>query len=319
MKKSSTLKNMRKAKRQRTLYQALGSVILAIYLVIALNVTAGVSANRECTGLRIAVNDTTSLKFVTAPELAKELGTLPLDVNGVKINSINTDSIERFLSSIDNIEKVNVLRLTDGTVLITVDPLHPVARVFDKDRSYYINRTGKRISANARYHIDVPVIQGHFTDSLFPPEKIVPLLDYITSDSLWNSLISMIKVDKSNDVILVPIVRGQVINFGTPDDFKSKFHRLERMYAEVMPVKGWNYYDTISVKWNRQIVATRRQKRLDKPKFIEEDDDEETDIATMIAGDGVAPGQVKAGVKAKDDKQIPASVINNVKEKSPAQ
>ena len=129
----------------------------------------------------------------------------------------------------------------------------------------------------------------------------------------------MIKVDKSNDIILVPIVRGQVINFGTPDDFKSKFHRLERMYAEVMPVKGWNYYDTISVKWNRQIVATRRQKRLDKPKFIEEDDDEETDIATMIAGDGVAPGQVKAGVKAKDDKQIPASVINNVKEKSPAQ
>lgn len=29
-----------------------------------------------------------------------------------------------------------------------------------------------------------------------------------------------------------------------------------------MPVKGWNYYDTVSVKWNGRVVATRRTKRL---------------------------------------------------------
>lgn len=298
-------------KRRRTIFQAVAAVALALYLIIALNVTAGVSAERECTGLRIAVNDTASLKFVTATELAHELGELPVKVRGMRIKDIDTDSIERFLTAIDKIEKVNVLRLTDGAVLITVDPLHPVARVFDKNKSYYINRTGKRISANARYHMDVPVVQGNFNDTLFPPEKIVPLLDYITADSLWNSLISMVKVDKANDIILVPIIRGQVINFGAPDNFENKFNRLERMYAEVMPVKGWSYYDTISVKWNGQIVATRRNKKLDQPKFAADDEDEETDIAAMMVGDGIAPGQVKAGVKAKNDKPIPAAKVNN--------
>ncbi|MDE5744682.1 MAG: cell division protein FtsQ/DivIB [Paramuribaculum sp.] len=310
MKKTGTA-NRIKAKKRRTIIRAVVAVALAIYLVLALNVTAGVSAERKCTGIRIAVNDTASLKFVTATELARELGTLPADARGMRILDIDTDSIERFLGAIDKIEKVNAIRLTDGAVLVTVDPLHPVARVFDGDKSYYINRTGKRISANARYHIDVPVIQGHFTDSLFPPEKVVPLLDYITADSLWNSLVSMVKVDRANDIILVPIVRGQVINFGSPDNFKNKFNRLERMYAEVMPVKGWSYYDTISVKWNGQIVATRRHKKLEQPKFIEEDDDEDTDIGAMMVGNGIAPGQVKAGIEAKNDKPIPAAKVEN--------
>ena len=311
MKKNGTANRVKAAKRRRTIIRAVVAVALAVYLVLALNITAGVSAERKCTGLRIAVNDTASLKFVTATELARELGTLPADARGMKILDIDTDSIERFLESIDKIENVNAIRLTDGAVLVTVNPLHPVARVFDGDKSYYINRNGKRISASARYHIDVPVIQGHFTDSLFPPEKIVPLLDYITADSLWNSLVSMVKVDRSNDVILVPIIRGQVINFGSPDNFKNKFNRLERMYAEVMPVKGWSYYDTISVKWDGQIVATRRHKKLEQPKFVEEDDDEDTDIGAMMVGDGIAPGQVKAGIKAKNDKPIPAAKTEN--------
>ena len=294
--------------RRRTAIQALVAVCLAMYLVVALSVTNGASADIRCTGLKIAVNDTASLKFVTAAELSRELGTLPANARGMRIMDIDTDSIERLLNSIDKIENANAVRLTDGSVLITVDPLHPVARVFDSHGSYYINRSGKRISADARYHIDVPVIQGNFSDSVFPAGKVLPLVDYISRDSLWNSLVSMIKVDSHSDILLVPIVRGQVINFGTPDNFDSKFMRLRRMYSEVMPVKGWSYYDTISVKWNGQIVATRRQKKLPAPKYAADEDSETPDINTMLAGDNVQPGQVKPGVKAKNDKPIPAAV-----------
>lgn len=311
MKRSGSSDRKGKAIKLRTVIQAAVAIVLAVYLLLALNITGGVSAERKCTGLRIAVNDTASLKFVTATELARELGTLPADVMGMRLRDIDTDSLERYLESIDKIENVNVIRLTDGAVLVTVNPLNPVARIFDGDKSYYINRSGKRISASARYHIDVPVIQGNFNDSLFPPQKVVPLLDYIASDSLWNSLVSMVKVDRSNDIILVPIIRGQVINFGSPDNFKDKFDRLERMYAEVMPVKGWSYYDTISVKWDGQIVATRRHKKLEQPRFIDDDEDEDTDIGAMMVGDGIAPGQVKAGVKAKNDKPIPAAKNDN--------
>ena len=86
--------------RRRTAIQALVAVCLAVYLVVALSVTNGASADIRCTGLKIAVNDTASLKFVTAAELSRELGTLPANARGMRIMDIDTDSIERLLNSI---------------------------------------------------------------------------------------------------------------------------------------------------------------------------------------------------------------------------
>lgn len=293
--------------RRGSVIPGLVSIGLAVYLVIALIFATRAGAERTCTGLRIAVNDTASFRFVTPGELAHELGDLPASATGMRLTDINTDSIEQLLAAIDKIEDAKVVRLSDGEVLITVNPMHPVARIFDGNSSYYINRQGKRISASARYHVDVPLILGHFDDSVFSPLRILPLVDYIAADSLWNSLVSMIKVDSPTDILLVPIVRGQVINFGEPKDFESKFSRLRRAYTEILPVKGWNFYDTISVKWGGQIVATRRHKQLARPRFLTETDDDADDVSTMQVAENVAPGQALPGKKAKNDRPIPAT------------
>ena len=292
---------------RKGILQGVLSVLLLAYLVVSLTAASSAHRGRPCTGMHIAIEDTARLKFVTAAELSRELGSLPRDARHMRLLDIDTDSIETLLNSIDKIESATAERLTDGSVFVTVHPLHPVARVFDSKGSYYINRVGKRIGADARYHVDVPVIQGDFNDSVFSPTELLPLIDYIAADSLWNSLVSMIKVDSPTDIILVPIVRGQVINFGKPDAFESKFARIRRMYAEVLPVKGWSMYDTISVKWSGQIVATRRHKKLPEARIADDTDEEETDLSTMIPEAGVAPGQALHGIKAKDDQVIPAA------------
>lgn len=291
----------------KTFWHGLTAIMLLAYLVAALVISSEASAERRCAGMRIAVNDTTEMKFVTAPELARELGEIPSRAKGMRILDIDTDSIERILSRVDKIESARAVKLSDGYVLVSVDPMRPVARVFDGGKSYYINKEGKRISADARYHIDVPVIQGHITDTQRAARELLPLIDYITADSLWNSLISMIKVDSPTDVMLVPIIRGQIINFGSPDHFDSKFSRLRRMYTEVLPVKGWNNYDTISVKWSGQIVATRRHKQLARPSVDVEEIDEADDMGTMLAADGIAPGRALPGQKPRSEKPIPTS------------
>lgn len=291
----------------KKLVRCIVSLALVLYLVVALSFTSYLSDNEPCRGLAVVVNDSTSCKFVTVAELSRELGDLPKDVKGRPLSQIDTDSIERFLDAIDKIEHVKVVRLTDGRILIEVDPMQPVARVFDGKKSYYINRQGKRISADARYHMNVPVIVGRFADSTFTAKDVLPLVEYVTSDSTWNSLLSMIKVDSPTDVLFIPIIRGQVVNIGAPADFDSKFERLRTLYSEVLPVKGWDYYDTISVKWGGQIVATRRHKRLSQPKYDTEEDEAADDVNTMLAADGVNPGQALPGRKAKSEKPIPAA------------
>ncbi len=262
----------------------IGVVVMLAYIVCALTITAATGDDKRCAGLQIVVRDSVDHRFVTARELARELGSLAADLKNKPLSQVNTDSIEQVLSTIDRIESSRAMILTDGRVLLEVIPMKPVARVFDKSgrKSYYINREGKHITAVAGFHMDVPVIQADFRDSTFNARMVLPLLDYLDSHPVWGKFTSMIKVDSPTDMIIVPVIRGHVINLGDLTDLDSKFSRLTRMYREVFPVKGWQTYDTLSLKWGGQVVATRRIKRLPEPARVEEIE-EEVDINTMLA------------------------------------
>ncbi|MDE5922598.1 MAG: hypothetical protein K2G79_03810, partial [Muribaculum sp.] len=147
---------------------------------------------------------------------------------------------------------------------------------------------GKRISATARYHTDAPIIYGRF-DSTKSAVDNLPLLRYISSDSAWSALITCVKVDGPKNVILVPMIHGHVINIGDINNLPDKFKRIKRAYREILPVKGWNFYDTISVKWKGQIVATRRAKKLNTAiSAVDfEAEREAPDVGTMLVGDSV--------------------------------
>ncbi len=294
-------------KIKRTWIYAGLTVLVLIYLVTMSIISWRLTDARKCAGVRITVHDTALYKFVTPRELALELGDLPRKAKTMRLRDINVDSIERMLAAFDKIERVNVTILSNDTLYIDVHPLHPAARIFDNDgKSYYINRTGKRIKADARYHIDVPVIQGNFSDAM-PATSLLPLLDRIADDSLMNSLVSMIKVDSPNDIILVPVIRGHVINLGDTLDYADKFRRLKAMYRNVLNVRGWELYDTISVKWGGQVVASRRNKAIAAPQLVVETvNGEDVDLSTMMSGPNVAPGQALPNKPAKNEKTIPA-------------
>ena len=200
-------------------------------------------------------------------------------------SSINLQKIEDRLSGVVNIESAMVERMPDNTIRLTLMPMIPMARVFDfKGNSYYINRDGKRLTANARYHIDVPVISGNF-DSIHSPASLIPLVECLHSDPQWNTITSQVMVDPhTRDIILVPLIRGHVVNLGDTSDIPDKLTRVMTMYRKVMPIKGWEYYDTISVKWAGQVVATRRAKSIPEPaiRFDQEGDIEEEDINSML-------------------------------------
>jgi len=286
------------------------SVMLVAYLVIALTVTASQPDTTECRGVEITVtgNDRQAQNFVTEEELARELDSLPSKAPGMAMANINTQTIRKRLLELDKIEDAEVVRMTDGTIHIKATPIIPVARIFDRGESYYINRSGKRVSASARYHKDVPIIEGHFeyADTAFTPASLLPLLSYIAGDSVWNSYISMIKVKSPSDIILVPVIREHVINIGAPSDLDDKFSRLKKFYSEVLPLQGWEKYDTLTLKWKGQLVASKRRRAAVHVETDKYDDDETVDTGTMLAGDGVAPGQTVPGAKAHSEKPIPA-------------
>ena len=273
-----------KKKRTSTVVRGLLSGVILVYIVFALILTNNIHAGEKVRDVKVRIAFPANNKsFVTADNILSDLREVPKTTDRLK--DIDLSALEHELKGMVNIESAEVTRNVDGEIIIDIVPMIPVARVFDRDGySYYINREGKKLQANNKYHVDVPVIMGNVDDGTLSAIDLLPVLQYVSDDSLWNHLTSSFKVEANHDLILIPTIKGHVVNLGNGKDqnIGDKFERLRAMYTEVMPHKGWHFYDTISVKYRGQIVATRAKKRAVRQDLtFEFEDDEEVAADNM--------------------------------------
>ena len=278
-------------------------IVLAAALVIGTLWARDKSRGEQCTGIEVEVINADSTSFVTPQGVLNDLKGRGIKLVGKRMGDIDASDIEEALRLSPYLENADIVKCQNGKVLIRVSQLVPVFRVFDGESSYYVNRAGKHMTATNFYHSDVPVVQGHFTRK-YPPTRLLPLIDYVEKDSLLRSLVTMFIMRDSNNIILVPDISGHVINIGNADGLENKFAKLKLFYSQVMPKRGWNTFDTISVKWNHQVVATRRTKAVQQVMEFDPDDDEPApDIETMTIGTAadVKREQQQAAATAKND------------------
>jgi cell division protein FtsQ len=282
----------------------------SILLVLAAALVTGIlwakdkSRGEKCTGIEVQVINADSTSFVTPQGVLNDLKGQGIKLVGKRMGDINASEIEEALRLSPYLENADIVKCQDGKVLIRVSQLVPVFRVFDGGSSYYVNRAGKHMSATNYYHSDVPVVQGHFTRK-FPPTHLLPLIDYVENDSLLHSLVTMYIVRDTNNIILVPSISGHVVNIGNVSGLENKFAKLKLFYREVMPQRGWNTFDTISVKWNHQVVATRRTKAVQQVIVDAPDDDEQApDIQTMTVGTAADVKREQQEKAAKADADV---------------
>lgn len=251
--------------------------VLLIIAIAALGVgivwTNIQATSDKCRHMFIDIVNTDSVAFVTKGSIINMLNSSGLNPEGLAISQINTDKIEQQLNSSEYIENTECVILENNNMHITVTQLIPVIRVFDGEESYYLNKNGKRMNASSRFHADVPIVSGNFVnhaDALM----IRPIAEYVQKDKALRDLITMYAVKDSNNIIVVPCIYGHVINFGNNQGIENKFAKLKKFYREVMPVKGWLTYDTITLKWYHQVVASRRTKKLKKEILYNPEEEE---------------------------------------------
>lgn len=251
----------RKVKRSDVIYAVLACLLVA-YIVIMLPVANRAERNDTFTGLEIRLEDNGHAEFLTSRDVNDLLGDLQSKIDTLKRRNVNTLELERALDACNRVENADCVILNDGTLRVTVDPLDPVARVFDKTGSVYVNAKGKRVPAHPSYHVDVPVVitEGQADSAMV--QKLLPILRAVKNNPRADALVSSLRIDKRGDIIIIPNVVGHVINFGDTTLIDNKLDRLHVFYRDVMPAKGWDAYDTISVKWNGRIVATKRDKTV---------------------------------------------------------
>lgn len=281
---------------------------MVAYLCFAMMISADASSRATLRpGLEVKVADTLMTHFITPSDIIRESGLDPDTLNRCRIDEFGLGALESRLRASDKVESVNAWIAADGKVHVDVVPMTPVARVFEKGtKSYYINSQGKRISADPRYHLDVPVVLGSF-DSIHPATRLLPLLDHIAKNPDLSALVSTLVQKPGGDIIIVPTIVGHVINFGDTTAVDDKFRRLRSFYLQVVPSRGWEMYDTIAVKWRGRVVASKRKGRL-APTMLatvledsiqyEEFDDASTMTDPLTVAEGLAEEEKEEALRA---------------------
>jgi cell division protein FtsQ len=250
---------MSKNKRRNRILKWLILVGLLAYVVTMGAWASQQKAKMPCRDIRVEVHGEGSLAEATRNGVFAHIATYGV-IKGKRECDVNIKKIETLLSQLNNLEKVECAFDASGDLVVRVTPLVPEMRVFTpQGGSYYVNKDGKRMDATAEFFTEVPIVYGDFRGS-FKPQHLLPVLRAIAADNRMKSLTTMIKVAGNNDIIIVPRITGHVINIGDTTMLADKFRRLITFYDKVMDYKGWNTYDTISVKFKNQIVATRAYK-----------------------------------------------------------
>lgn len=249
-------------------------LILLLAYVAGITVWARMEADRHTIkGVTISIDGNGLSDTITARGITASLMKYPSKIVGAPANTVNTLAIEQYLMNLNNFEDVRCYVSSNGYLNVGITPMIPEIRVFDGNRSYYVNKSGKRIESRARFYADVPVVNGRFNKN-FRPEMILPVVRFVNSDPDLKNLVGMFEANGPNDILLIPKIAGHVINFGDTTRLKEKRRALLTVYEKIIPYKGWEEYDTISVKFRGQIVATRRDKA---PRFPIEVYEEEVD------------------------------------------
>lgn len=237
--------------------------LLALLLTYAVSMTVWASGRadaRLCSGVDIEVSGVRpEMATLFSNGIKAHLDRL-VHVEGKPVGSLDLPQIQRWISSLSNVEDAMCAFRPDGRLLIRAEALVPEMRIFGPGgESYYVNREGKRMQARHEFFIDVPVVSGRF-DKKFNELALIPLVRLIETDPELKALVSMIEVQSPDNILLIPAIEGHTVNLGDTAHLNRKLTALKAFYRKVMPHRGWQTYKALSVKYAGRVTATLRNK-----------------------------------------------------------
>lgn len=224
--------------------------------------------NSICTGLIIKIDTNEGNRFVDEKDVMDLLfSQIPGGNLNVALKFIDTKAIELFLEDQYYIKNAEVFIDMNNKMHIEIEQHYPILRVINnQNTNYYITQKGAKMPATAQFSARVPIVTGYVQDTntnlgqltTKMENNLFNLAQLIDENQFWKSIIEQIYVGKDGNVILIPKIGDHEIELGDLNNLKQKLNTLYLFYTEGLSNAGWNTYKKISVKYNNQIVATKR-------------------------------------------------------------
>ena len=180
---------------------------------------------------------------------------------------IDLNFLEEKIKSNKFIKDIEIYNNLNNVINININQFKPYARLINNiGDDYYIDKNGDIFPVSNKYSERVLLIffknykniDNEKNINFFQNgNEIFKLINYINRNDFYKKQISQINVLKDGEIIMIPQITKQKIYFGNTDNMEIKFKKLELFYKNILPTKGWNYYESVNLKFKNQIVCNK--------------------------------------------------------------
>ena len=257
------------------------NMVIWLFIALFMAVTFSFSAMRGrrvlCTQVNVEIVDSVDNQFVSVKDIEKHVRQLDKKVMGAPVDNINTLAIEGSIEKLPAVETVEAYVDVEGILHIQVDQRTPIVRIVnEKGESYYLDEKGYIIPLQKSYTPLVLVANGYIVEdfewqrqnSIFTQDKtnernktlqqVHKMALTVHGHSFWRKQIEQIYVNRKGEFELIPRVGAHLILLGDASGFENQLNQLWAFYQQGLNKVGWNRYEIINLKFENQIVCTKK-------------------------------------------------------------
>lgn len=249
-----------------SLWVAIGGGMLTL-LIAAM----GKQKNETCRDYEITVSaDKGTDLFLDRAEILKLMKAAARgNIKGQSKARINLGQLEQLLEQNQWVKDAQVYFDNRDVLKVTVKERVPVARVFTAGgRSFYVDDANRMMQLSDKVSTRLPVFTGFPDKKRLTDSDSVLLNDiretavFITADPFWNSQVTQVALVSEGaagwQMEMVPLVGDHVVRLGDSEGLQQKFDRIYLFYQQVLTKTGFDHYRQIDVRYNGQVVGTKR-------------------------------------------------------------
>lgn len=173
----------------------------------------------------------------------------------IQKDRVNLKSIEQTINKHSLIENSEVFLSVDGALKAIIKQKTPIARVFDKNTSFYIDYKGGMMPLSSNFTARVPLVYSSLNN--YYSQNFVLLLQEIYNDDFLKKNIIGINILPDGSVIMKNRNYSYDIVFGKTIFMERKFNNYKAFFQKAVQDTLIKSYKKINLKFTKQVVCTK--------------------------------------------------------------
>ena len=230
-------------------------LVLMIGVVIFLfSFTSNRNANRKLTKSVVVFEGDNAL-FVKRETVNKLLIENKENASSIGKDKLALNSLERRLNSNEMIEKSDVFVSIDGVLKAVVKQKTPVARVLDRNDSFYVDYEGGIMPLSDNFTARVPLVSGVINRK--NSEEYAQLFRMIYDDDFLKKNIIAVQIMPNGRLKMLNRNYDYEIDFGNVAHMEQKFRDYKAFFQKAVLDSTLYKYKKIDLRFTRQVVCTK--------------------------------------------------------------